>query len=90
MIIKNLEIVLNSFLPGDEYMPKFSEAVKIKSIFNKLKKNKKFVKILKNKKLLFSKDNLELLEIILEKEMIETYFTSNLVIKALNLRRRNY
>ena len=44
MIIKNLEIVLILFFTVDEYMPKFSEAVKIKSIFNKLKKIKNLLK----------------------------------------------
>ena len=42
LIKKNLKLILDTMMPGDEYMPCFSKAVKIRSIIQKLEGNKFF------------------------------------------------
>ena len=36
----NLKLILNTMIPGDNYMPCFTKAVKVETILNKLNKDK--------------------------------------------------
>ena len=87
-MINNLKITLDTMIPGDYYMPKFSKAEDIKIILNKFKYDKNFIKILKDKKKMMNKENQNFFEKNIEKEIVEIYFTSNSAIKALDLRKK--
>ena len=77
-------------IPGDNYMPCYTKAVKIEKIIKRLN-NDKFLYNLKKKKINFSeKENWDKCIKILGNDVIETYFTSNLAIKSLELRKRDY
>ena len=81
----NLKIILNQMIPGDKFMPSFSNAVKIEIILKKHLKSK-LILSLKKKRIYSTKkkefDNFD--------DILDAYFTSNSVIKALNLRKKNY
>ena len=86
----NLRLILNYMIPGDNYMPSFTKAVRINSIIKIFEKNK-FLNYLGRKEIdLNKKKNLDNYVKILGNHVLEAYFTSNLVIKALKLRRKNY
>ena len=86
----NLRLILNYMIPGDNYMPSFTKAVRIDSIIKSFEKNK-FLNYLGRKEIdLNKKKNLDNYVKILGNHVLEAYFTSNLVIKALKLRRKNY
>ncbi len=86
----NLKLILNTMIPGDDYMPCFTKAVKVETIIKKLKKNK-FLYDLKKKQInLNEKENWNNCVTILGSDILEAYFTSNSVIKSLNLRKKNY
>jgi len=86
----NLQLILNAMIPGDSYMPCFTKAVKVEVIIKKLNKNK-FLLALENKKInLNKKENWDNCVKILGNDILEAYFTSNSVIRALNLRKKNY
>ena len=90
LIKRNLTLILNTMIPGDNFMPCFSKAVKIKTIIQKLYK-KNILNDLKNEKInLNKKENWDNYINVLGNDILETYFTSNLVIKALNLRKKSY
>lgn len=90
LIKNNLKLILNTMIPGDNYMPSFTRAVKVESIIKKLNNNK-FLKDLKKKKInLNEKKNWDNCVKILGNNVLEAYFTSNLVIKSLNFRKKNY
>ena len=86
----NLQLILNAMIPGDSYMPCFTKAVKVEVIIKKLNKNK-FLLALENKKInLNKKENWDNCVKVLGNNILEAYFTSNSVIRALNLRKKNY
>ena len=88
LIKNNLKLILNTMIPGDNYMPSFTRAVKVESIIKKLNNNK-FLKDLKKKKInLNEKKNWDNCVKILGNNVLEAYFTSNLVIKSLNFRKK--
>ncbi len=90
LIKKNLKLILDAMMPGDDFMPSFTKAVRVQTIIKKLKKSK-FLYDLKKKEFDFNKkQNWEKCTNILGNDMIDAYFTSNLVIKSLNLRRKIY
>ena len=87
---KNLRLIVNYMIPGDNYMPHFTKAVRIDSFIKSFEKNK-FLNYLERKEIdLNKKKNLDNYVKILGNHVLEAYFTSNLVIKALKLRRKNY
>ena len=70
-------------------MPCFTKAVKVEKIIKQIKNNK-FLDDLKNKQInLDKKKNWDNCVKILGKDILETYFVSNLVIKSLDLRKKN-
>ena len=83
----NLELILNRMIPGDSRMPCFTKAVKIEPIIKKLNKDK-FLLSLKRKQINLNKKNWDNCIKILENEVLEAYFTSNSVIRALNARKK--
>ena len=86
----NLQLILNAMIPGDSYMPCFTKAVKVEVIIKKLNKNK-FLLALENKQInLNKKENWDNCVKVLGNNILEAYFTSNSVIRALNLRKKNY
>ena len=86
----NLQLILNTMFPGDSYMPCFTKAVKVETIIKKLNKDK-FLLGLKKKQIdLNKKENWDNCVKILGNDILEAYFTSNSVIRALNLRKKNY
>ncbi len=86
----NLQLILDTMIPGDNYMPCFTKAVKIKIIIEKFNKDK-FLLNLKRKKInLNKKENWDKCIKILGNDILEAYFTSNSVIRALNLRKKSY
>ena len=86
----NLQLILNTMIPGDSYMPCFTKAVKVEIIIKKLNKDK-FLLDLKKKKIdLKKKENWDNYVKILGNDILEAYFTSNLVIRSLNLRKKKY
>ena len=90
LLKNNLKLILNTMIPGDNYMPCFTRAVKVESVIKRFNKNK-FLLILKKKKVnLDKKENWDNCLKILGNDILEVYFTSNSVIKALNLRKKNY
>lgn len=85
---KKLEKVLNEMIPGDEYMPCFTKAVKIDEILIKSNIKKSISYLSKNN---FEKKKFsEKLILILGNEVIDIYFTSNIAIKALKNRSKIY
>ena len=87
---KNLKLILNTMIPGDNYMPCYTKAVKIEKIIKRLD-NDKFLLNLKKKEINFiKKENWDNYLKILGNDVIETYFTSNLAIKSLKLRKKDY
>jgi len=90
LMINNLKLILNTMIPGDNYMPCFTKAVKVKTIIKKLNRDK-FLLDLKKKQIdLNKKENWDNCVKILGNDILEAYFTSNSVIRALNLRKKNY
>ena len=71
MLNRNLKNLLDRLIPNHKMMPELSKVVKIKKLFTK-KKN--------------SNRSINIIEYSLEKKIIEKYFTSKLVIQALNNR----
>ena len=49
LLKNNLKLILNTMIPGDNYMPCFTRAVKVESVIKRFNKNK-FLLILKKKK----------------------------------------
>ncbi len=87
---KNLKKILNQMIPGNKFMPSFSKAVRIEIILNKHLENKLMLS-LKKKRINFNKmQDFENYEKVLCNDILNTYFTSNSVIKALNLMKRSY
>jgi len=86
----NLKLILNTMIPGDDYMPCFTKAVKVEKIIKRIN-NDKFLHDLKMKEInLNEKENWDNCVKILGNDILEAYFTSNSVIRALNLRKKNY
>jgi hypothetical protein len=86
----NLSLILNFMVPGDNHMPCFTDAVKVETIIQKFNKNK-ILNGLKNKQMnLNKKNNWDSYIKILGNDILEIYFTSKLVIKALELRKKKY
>lgn len=86
----NLRLILNYMIPGDNYMPSFTKAVRLDSVIKSFDKNK-FLNYLGRKEIdLNKKKSLDNYVKILGNHVLEAYFTSNMVIKALKLRRKNY
>ena len=84
----NLELILNTMIPGDSKMPCFTKAVKVEVIIKKLNKDK-FLFYLKRKQInLNEKRNWDNCIKILGNDILETYFTSNSVIRALDSRKK--
>ena len=86
----NLQLILNTMIPGDSYMPSFTKAVKVKTIIKKLNRDKFLLDLKKKQINLNKKENWDNCVKILGNDILEAYFTSNSVIRALNLRRKNY
>ena len=84
----NLELILNTMIPGDSKMPCFTKAVKVEVIIKKLNKDK-FLFYLKRKQInLNEKRNWDNCIKILGNDILEAYFTSNSVIRALQSRKK--
>lgn len=91
LIIKNnLKIILDQMIPGDKFMPSFSNAVKIEIILKKHLKSKLILSLRKKRIYSTKKNEFDNYEKILGNDILDAYFTSNSVIKALNLRKKNY
>ena len=86
----NLKIILNQMIPGDKFMPSFSNAVKIEIILKKHLKSKLILSLKKKRIYSTKKKEFDNFEKILGNDILDAYFTSNSVIKALNLRKKNY
>ena len=86
----NLQLILNTMIPGDSYMPCFTKAVKVETIIKKLNKSKFLLDLKKKQINLNKKVNWDNCVKILGNNILEAYFTSNSVIRALNLRKKNY
>ena len=86
----NLQLILNTMIPGDSYMPCFTKAVKVEVIIKKLNKGKFLLDLKKKQINLNKKVNWDNCVKILGNDILEAYFTSNSVIRALNLRKKNY
>ena len=86
----NFKLILNRMIPGDNLMPCFSSAVKIETIIKKHLKNKFIIGLKKRTINLARKKDWDNCEKILSNDILEAYFTSNSVIKVLNLRKKNY
>ena len=86
----NLQLILNTMIPGDSYMPCFTKAVKVETIIKKLNKDKFLIGLKKKQIDLNKKENWDNCVKILGNDILAAYFTSNLVIRALNLRKKNY
>ena len=72
---KNLKLILNTMIPGDNYMPCYTKAVKIDKILKRLN-NDKFLLNLKKKEInLNGKENWDNYFKILGDDIIEIYFT---------------
>lgn len=87
---KNLKQITDVMIPGDELMPCFTKAVKIEIIFKKYFKNKFIISLKKKRINLSIKNDWDIYEKVLGDDILEAYFTSNLVIKVLNLRKKKY
>ena len=86
----NLQLILDTMIPGDSYMPCFTKAVKLEVIIKKLNKGKFLLDLKKKQINLNKKVNWDNCVKILGNDILEAYFTSNSVIRALNLRKKNY
>jgi hypothetical protein len=86
----NLQLILNTMIPSDSYMPCFTKAVKIETIIKKLNKDKFLLDLKKKQINLNKKENWDNCLKILGNDILEAYFTSNSVIKALNSRKKKY
>jgi hypothetical protein len=86
----NLKLILNTMIPGDGFMPSFTKAVKIETIIKKFNKDKLYLDLKKKQINLDKKENWDNCVKILGNDILEAYFTSNSVIRALNLRKKNY
>ena len=86
----NLKLILNTMIPGDNYMPCFTKAVKVETILNKLNKDKFLIELKGNRINLNEKNNWNNYIKILGNFALETYFTSNLVIRALKIKNKDY
>tara|TARA_Y100000996_G_scaffold405255_1_gene380221 strand:- start:365 stop:733 length:369 start_codon:yes stop_codon:yes gene_type:complete len=82
----NLKKIIDHMIPGDKHMPRFTKAVDIEIILEKFKKKQNKINLKKIN--LENKKHLKIITNILGNEIVETYFTSNLVIKALKKRRK--
>jgi hypothetical protein len=87
---KNLQLILNTMIPSDSYMPCFTKAVKVKTIIKKLNRDKFLLDLKKKRINLNKKEDWDNCVKILGNDILEAYFTSNSVIRALNLRKKNY
>ncbi len=86
---RNLSLILDTMIPGNSLMPCYTKAVKVENIIQRFYKNN-ILSDLKNKPInLYEKENLDNYIDILGDYILEDYFTSNLVIKALNLRKKS-
>jgi hypothetical protein len=86
---RNLSLILDTMIPGDSFMPCYTKAVKVENIIQRFYKNN-ILSDLKNKPInLYEKGNLDNYIDILGDYILENYFTSNLVIKALNSRKKS-
>jgi hypothetical protein len=90
LVKNNLKLILDTMIPGDNHMPCFTKAVKVEKILNKLNKDKFLIELKGNRINLNKKNNWNNYIKILGNYALETYFTSNLVIRALNLRKKDY
>ena len=86
----NLQLILNTMIPGDSNMPCFTKAVKVKTIIKKLNRDKFLLDLKKKQINLNKKENWDNCVKVLGNDILEAYFTSNSVIRALNLRKKNY
>ena len=86
----NLQLILNTMIPGDSNIPCFTKAVKVKTIIKKLNRDKFLLDLKKKQINLNKKENWDNCVKILGNDILEAYFTSNLVIRALNLRKKDY
>ena len=86
----NLQQILDTMIPGDSYMPCFIKAVKVNTIIKKLNRDKFLLDLKKKQINLNKKENWDNCVKILGNDILEAYFTSNLVIRALNLRKKDY
>ena len=86
----NLKMILNQMIPGDKFMPSFSNAVKIEIILKKHLKNKLILNLRKKRIYSNKKKEFDNYEKILGNDILDAYFTSNSVIKVLDLRKINY
>lgn len=86
----NLQLILNTMIPGDSHMPCFTKAVKVKTIIKKLNRDKFLLDLKKKQINLNKKENWDNCVKVLGNDILEAYFTSNSVIRALNLRKKNY
>ena len=86
----NLQLILNTMIPGDSHMPCFTKAVKVNTIIKKLNRDKFLLDLKKKQINLNKKENWDNCVKILGNDILEAYFTSNLVIRALNLRKKDY
>ena len=77
-------------IPGNKFMPSFSNAVKIEIILKKHLKNKLILNLRKKRIYSNKKKEFDNYEKILGNDILDAYFTSNSVIKALNLRKKKY
>lgn len=86
---KNLKLILNTMIPGDNYMPCFTKAVKLNKVTKRLNNNK-FLHNLKKREInLIEKKNWDNCVKILGNDIIEIYFTSSSVIKSLKLKKED-
>ena len=86
----NLQLILNTMIPGDSNMPCFTKAVKVKTIIKKLNRDKFLLDLKKKQINLNKKENWDNCVKVLGNDILEAYFTSNSVIRALNLRKKKY
>ncbi len=90
LLKKKLQIIFDSMIPGDKYLPSFTNAVNVDKIIEKYSRNQ-FIKYIKKNKIdLNEKKNWDKCTNVFGNEIIESYFTSKLVVKALNIRKKNY
>jgi len=90
LIKNNLQQILDTMIHGDSYMPCFTKAVKVNTIIKKLNRDKFLLDLKKKQINLNKKENWDNCVKILGNDILEAYFTSNLVIRALNLRKKDY
>lgn len=86
LIKNNLKLILDAMIPANSNMPNFTKAVKVNTIIKKL--NNGFLNKLEKKLNLNNKKNWDSYIKVLGNDILESYFTSDLVIKALNQRKK--